>query len=273
MLEITTIILLFLSGCLGGFFAGLLGIGGGLIFIPMLTYYCHAIGVSDADITKTFLANSFFAIVFSGITSSVKQYSMGQFFPKQVLITSASAIAFSLFVSWLIGIGDWYNKERFTVLFILVLIMLNIRLFIHRKQDTSTSILTFSNDKFIITGLIAGVFAALSGLGGGFIMVMLFVQWLKIDIKQASAVSTGTIPFIATPLVIYYMIHQPTNFPEGVFHVGYILVYAMLPVIAGVIACSSLGVYVASKMSQVKIKLIFIFFSILIIAKMVFEII
>ena len=104
-------------------------------------------------------------------------------------------------------------------------------------------------------------------------MVMLFVQWLKIDIKQASAVSTGTIPFIATPLVIYYMIHQPTNFPEGVFHVGYILVYAMLPVIAGVIACSSLGVYVASKMSQVKIKLIFIFFSILIIAKMVFEII
>jgi len=151
--------------------------------------------------------------------------------------------------------------------------MLNIRLFIHRKQDTSTSILTFSNDKFIITGLIAGVFAALSGLGGGFIMVMLFVQWLKIDIKQASAVSTGTIPFIATPLVIYYMIHQPTNFPEGVFHVGYILVYAMLPVIAGVIACSSLGVYVASKMSQVKIKLIFIFFSILIIAKMVFEII
>ncbi len=272
MLDIYTIILLFLCGCLGGFFAGLLGIGGGMVFIPVLSYFFIKMGVTDPDLTKAFIANSFFAIIFSGISASIKQYKNGQFFPREVLATSFGAIASSLFVSWLISIGHWYNKLIFSVFFISVLIFLNIRLFIQRNKETILKVNTFTLGKFIVIGVLTGAFAALSGLGGGFIMVMLFVQWLEIDIKEATAVSTGTIPLISIPLVLYYMVQQPLNFPPGIFHIGFIMVFALLPLIAGVLLVSPLGVNTANRIKPQTLKKVFIVFSALIIIKMLIEI-
>jgi uncharacterized membrane protein YfcA len=273
MLDIYTILLLFLSGCLGGFFAGLLGIGGGIVFIPVLTYYFTKTGITDPDLTRAFLANSFFAIIFSGISASIRQYKMGHFYPKPVLYISIGAVITSLFVSRLISMGDWYNKESFTIFFISVLVFLNIRLYIQRKKETALNANSFTAGKFIFIGALTGAFAALSGLGGGFIMVMLCVQWLHIDIKQATAVSNGTIPLISIPLVVYYMIQQPVQFPPQLFHIGYIAVYSLLPVIAGVLLFSPLGVRTASLLQQKTIKMVFICFSIMIIIKMLLEIV
>ncbi len=273
MLDIYTIVLLFLGGCLGGFFAGLLGIGGGMVFIPVLSYFFIQMGIIDPDLTKAFIANSFFAIIFSGISASIKQYKSGQFFPREVLATSAGAIAASLFVSWLISLGHWYSKAIFSIFFIAVLIFLNVRLFIQRNKETVLKIKNFAVGRFIMIGILTGTFAALSGLGGGFIMVMLFVQWLKIDIKESTAVSTGTIPLISIPLVLYYMIQQPQSYPAGIFHIGYIMVFALLPLIAGVVLVSPLGVSTANRIKPQTLKKVFIVFSALIILKMLLEIV
>ena len=271
MTDIYSILILFLLGCAGGFFAGLLGIGGGIVFIPVLTYFFKKVGITDPDLTKAFLANSFFAIIFSGISASYKQYRAGKFYPKQVIITSVGAVSASLLVSWLIGLSNWYSKEKFAVFFIAVLILLNIRLFLKRHQEASVQIESIAISKFVIIGIITGIFAALSGLGGGFIMVMLFMQWLQADIKQSTAVSAGTILLISIPLTVYYMIQQPVNFPPGLYHVGYIVVIAIIPMIAGVMLFTPLGVRVAHKSSPLTLKMLFIALSLVIIAKMLYE--
>ncbi len=271
MPDIQTLILLFLSGCLGGFFAGLLGVGGGMVFIPVLAWYFTREGLTDPDLTRAFLANSFFAIIFSGLSASVRLYRMDRFYPRPVLLTSLGAVASSLLVSWLIGQGQWYDKKTFAISFIIVLIFLNIRLYINREKETALNADSFPNFKFIFIGLITGAFAALSGLGGGFVMVMLFVQWLEIDIKQSTSISNGAIPLISIPLVIYYMIQQPLNFPPQLFHIGYIALYTMLPIIAGVVLFSPLGVKTAARLQPKTIKMIFIFVSLMIIIKMLLQ--
>ena len=140
-----------------------------------------------------------------------------------------------------------------------------------RHQDAKFKLNDYGSAKFIQAGILAGAFAALSGLGGGFIMVMLFVQWLELDIKESTAISTGTIPFISIPLVIYYMIQQPQSYPENTFHIGYILVYVMLPLIAGGLGVSPIGVKVEARYKSHTLKMVFIFFSIILVAKMLYE--
>ncbi len=272
MSELYLLLLLFFFGCLGGFFAGLLGIGGGLVFIPVLSYFFGKLGIVDPDLTKAIISNSFFAIIFSGISASYGQYKKGNFYPRQVLTTSVGAVVASLLMSWLISQGTWYNKISFTFIFIAVLILLNVRLYLKRHQEAKFQLRDYGSAKFIQAGVLAGAFAALSGLGGGFIMVMLFVQWLELDIKESTAISTGTIPFISIPLVIYYMIQQPQSYPVNTFHVGYILVYVMLPLIVGVLIVSPIGVKVAARSKPHTLKMVFIFFSIILVAKMLYEI-
>jgi uncharacterized membrane protein YfcA len=258
---------------MGGFFAGLLGIGGGIVFIPVLTYFFKKLGITDPDLTKAFLANSFFAIIFSGISGSIKQFKVGHFYPKQVIYTSVGAIITSLLVSKLIAMGSWYDNTRFTFFFIAVLVFLNIRLYIHRKNETSLDVRGIPSWKFILTGIFTGGFAALSGLGGGFIMVMLFVQWLQADIKQSTAISTGTIPFITLPLTIYYMVQQPVNYPPEVTHIGFIIIYAIIPLIIGVLVATPSGVTLSRKLNPATIKTLFILLSAVIITKMAYNII
>ena len=49
---------LLLLGSLGGFLAGLLGVGGGVLFIPVITAYLQQYNISSAEMVKFTLANS-----------------------------------------------------------------------------------------------------------------------------------------------------------------------------------------------------------------------
>ncbi len=59
----------------------------------------------------------------------------------------------------------------------------------------------------IAIGLIAGVLAGMFGVGGGFIMVPLFVMWLKSERKTAHATSLAAVIPIALSAAIGYAVH------------------------------------------------------------------
>ena len=54
--------------------SGLIGVGGGIIFVPILTYFLSRLGYADEVLVKAVLANSLFAIIFTGGTISFKQF-------------------------------------------------------------------------------------------------------------------------------------------------------------------------------------------------------
>ena len=57
---------LILIGSVGGLLAGIMGVGGGLIFIPVLTYLFSQQGLPTDEIVKFTLANSI-ALIFAFI--------------------------------------------------------------------------------------------------------------------------------------------------------------------------------------------------------------
>ena len=126
MQEVLDVLLLFVLGGLGGLLAGLLGIGGGIIYVLIFSHFLKQYDYSNQQIVSAIVANSMFAILFAGLSGSFKQWRINNFYPKQIIITGISASIASIFFSYIISQSTWYTKEQFNWLFIGLLVFMPI---------------------------------------------------------------------------------------------------------------------------------------------------
>lgn len=265
MLDIYDYITVALIGTVGAFISGLLGVGGGIIFIPVLKFYLIKAGISGEELVRFTLANSFFVIVFAGIIISIRQKRSGNFYIKPVIYTSIPGIISSLLVTLLILEISWYNESIFKIVFLSLLIPLTFRMLFSKKKNDSKEINFPSYKVFGITGFFTGIITSLSGLGGGIVMVPVFTDLLKIPIKVATSISTGVIPLFTVILVIPYMFRNPVQ--VSAWQTGYILYPLTAPLILSVLFISPQGVKLAHKMKAATLRYIFACIAITIITK------
>ena len=72
-------------------------------------------------------------------------------------------------------------------------------------------------NRTIVIGLLAGVLAGLFGVGGGFLMVPLYIAWLHIDQKKAHATSLGAVFPIAIAGAIGYATTDHVDWQSGAY--------------------------------------------------------
>jgi uncharacterized protein len=275
---ILDLFILIIGGCLGGFMAGLLGVGGGMIFIPFIQYMLSDFSdISDSEIVKFTLANSIGLVFLSGISGISRQVKLKIYsFKNSLYIGIPGAIAASI-MNLAIQNGNWYVKSDFQKVFLLFLI-LSILNMIFGKQNTELE----QNDigkkilAKIVLGLLAGTVVALSGLGGGIIMVPLIRYLLKKPIHEATSLSLSIVPLLSLVPVIQNMtaknvpqlIQNGYNFPQS----GYIIWPYFVPLAIGVIFFSSFGQKIAQKVPVLWLRVIFAVLSTIILIKTLYEI-
>ena len=263
--------LLFLAGLIGGLISGLLGVGGGIVYILIIPIAFQFIGIPYEEIAQFTIANSLFGTFFAGLFATYSHFKHGEFYPKQIIIISISSIITGLLSLYFIVNTPFYSKEIFNivVIFLLGAMLLSTlsnakkQLDFKEKNERTKRLLSF-------TGASAGLTASLTGLGGGIIIIPFLNQGFKMGVKKAKAISLGVITITSLAMVIFNLFQVPMQTVD-VPHTGYILFQVTGPLILGTLLTARWGVKLSRKMKASTVSYLFSIFIVLVIIKKVIE--
>jgi uncharacterized membrane protein YfcA len=179
-------------GIFTGAVAGVLGIGGGLLIVPVLTIA----GLSLVQATATSLVGVFL----SAVSGSVQNWRAGR-------LNLTYALGLAIFGIPTAQLGAWLADRlpEAWLAFGFAGLMLVTMYFMHLKQQLKQATAA-NNEKaaqprrllpVIGIGLLAGLLSGLFGIGGGAVMVPLQMLLLGESIKAAVRTSLGAIVLIS----------------------------------------------------------------------------
>jgi uncharacterized membrane protein YfcA len=254
---------LVLTGLAGGFLAGLLGIGGGIIYILIFPLFLKSWEVPQPDIVDLTVANSILATMISAFSGNVTAIVQKEFYWAEVFTIALASIICSILTLGLVTYSPGYSTELFNYVIIVVLVYLLISTFLRPVQRIRKSA-SESNGKWLaLTGLFSGGVASLSGLGGGAVIIPILIRYYGMDIKKAKSISLGVIFFTALFMTgyTYWMFETPSGS-------SLLLADLTLPVAFAVVISTPIGVRTARNLSARHIRVLFgIFLSMVILNK------
>ena len=264
-------ILLFLAGLGGGFLAGLLGIGGGIVYILILPEALTYLHVPQQELAQYVIANSIFGTAAAALSGNIALIRRKEFQWQNVGVVGIGGIISSyLWLTFFVN-TPMYSKKLFYTVVILLLLYIIYRSWIN-SRGANTARYQENADKFWLSmaGMAGGTVSALTGLGGGVVVIPILTTKLQMNIKQAKAISLGMILITSLSMTVYNLLESPL-FPYEVFRSGYIVYGIVLPLSLGVVISSPFGVYVSGKLSARTITFIFLAFVGIVIIKKIFE--
>lgn len=247
--------LLFVLACLVlgsvvGVLAGMLGIGGGLIIVPVLSFlFVEQLGFSAAIAMPIAIATSLSTIVFTGMSSARAHYNLGNL-DKSIVTWVATGIAFGATSGAQIA-SVMPGEQLKTVFAVLVLVVAAQMLF----GRPNPSRFKASPWLLICVGLLAGALSALMGIGGGALLVPILIL-LQVNVRVAigcAALSGIVIAIFGTASFVYAGLGE--TLPNQT--IGYVFWPATLSIAATSVLTAGVGARLGQNMQTDKLKKIF----------------
>jgi uncharacterized membrane protein YfcA len=253
-----------LLGAIVGFFAGLLGIGGGLIIVPVLVYLLGFFGVNAELAFPMALATSLASIIFTSSSAAFAHHKNGNI-PWDI----ARRMGITVAIGALLGaiIAGMLTLDTLTLLFASAVFLLAVYMFLSIKVERNIPLP--ANWILQLIGLFTGIIASLMGIAGGAILVPI-LMYCSLSMRQAIGVATASGIIVALFGALGYVVIAPEQATLPVWSIGYVY----LPALLGIVLTSSLfapvGVKVATKLPIRYLKKAFAIFLMLVAIKMIF---
>ncbi|MEQ8927407.1 MAG: sulfite exporter TauE/SafE family protein [Fulvivirga sp.] len=237
--------LLFVAGLIGGVLAGITGVGTGFIMIAVIPMALAHMGIPEDLIVKLTIANTIFATMCSSFLNNVQLMAKRNMYWNETLILAGAAGATASILLQLVVYNTSYSKEAYNIIIVILLAYIIIRTLskLRKRLEEKESI---TLPKLIVTGMSGGAVAALTGLGGGSMVIPMLNLWMKVDVIKAKKITYGTIFITSLFLTFLNIINKPTV-DLGYAHLGFILFPVALPLAIGVIIGSPLGLKLGEK--------------------------
>ncbi len=185
------IITLFVLGLVGGFLAGMLGLGGALVMIPLMLTVPPILGFEPLSI-KTVSGLSMLQVFFSSLSGLIIHRKNNYVHMKLLLLIGLPLALFAFLGAYATGYVD---DILLLVLFELLVAFALVSLLLGKKVRETSGIkeLSINPVPSILTGIGVGTVSGMVGAGGGFILVPIMAALLKIPLKITIGTSLGIV--------------------------------------------------------------------------------
>ncbi len=244
-------------GGFAGLFSGLLGVGGGLIFVPALTYAFKSQGFPVDILIHIVIATSLASIVFTSISAILSHLKYSR-----IRWSYARRIALGLVPgAWLgtriaLSLSAKYLEMFFGVfMFVMAFQMLLSYRFAERHEPAR-----FRASILVPCGGVIGSLATLLGISGGGLVVP-FMNWRGLPLSEAISISAVTNFVLAFSGAIFYLLPQAQTLshPQAGM-LGLVYGPALFGVVLGSIPTARLGVILSQRLPPQWIRLFFVLF-------------
>lgn len=202
-------LMLVLGGLVSGVLAGVLGIGGGSVLVPLMV----ALGFTPINAIGT----SSLAILLTSLSGSIQNWRMGYIDWRKI-----SALGLPALLTAQLGAAIAQYIPAAWLLFGFAALMLTNIYLVGLKQRSiamESSLPATQRQKLlsnILTGCSAGLVAGLVGVGGGAILVPLQMLLLGETIKVAIQTSLGVVFLTAVSATLGHSINGHVLFSQGI---------------------------------------------------------
>lgn len=255
--------LLLTAGLAAGFVAGLIGLGGGIIFTPVLLLYYTQIGIDPVLAPKLTIGSSLLCTLIAALASTRYQVRAGAVQNRVALWVGLSSAVAVFLTTLLVTTRPWYDATVFQIVFGTLLLIVVARMVIQSKSSASsdasprsTSSASWSIPGLFGTGSTAGAVSSAAGVGGGVVLVPAYNRLLKLPIHQSVGTSSATIVLISCAgIASYAFLGWGEDVPSTAL--GYVDVGRALLLAIPAVFSARLGVWAAHKVARRPLQLIF----------------
>ncbi|MBA3011891.1 MAG: sulfite exporter TauE/SafE family protein [Proteobacteria bacterium] len=238
-------------GAIAGLLAGLLGIGGGLVIVPMLVYIMDLTGVPAQVLMHLALGTSMASIMFTSVSSFMAHHKRGA-----VRWEVVRRIVIGIFTGTFLGscfaaaMSTGFLKGFFCLFLYVVATQM-----LMNKKPKPTRELPGPLGMFATGNVIGGV-SSLVGIGGGTLSVP-FMVWCNIPVHHAIGTSAAIGLPIAVAGTIGYLFNGWGLDALPAYSLGYINLPALLGIASVSVLTAPLGVKLAHSLPVDRLKQIF----------------
>lgn len=228
-----------LLGAIAGFVAGLLGVGGGLVIVPLLAMMFTAQGFADSVIMHLAVGTSLATIVFTSISSVWAHHRHGAVRWREFMrlapgiVTGAwmgAALANVLPTSMLRTVFGLFE------LYVAIQMTLNFKPKPHRRLPGYPGMFGMGN--------VIGGISAVVGVGGGTLTVP-FLVWCNVSIREAVATSAACGLPIALSGSLGFIISGWNEHELPFYSIGFLHLPALIGIVAASVLVAPLGAKLA----------------------------
>lgn len=189
-------------GALAGVFAGLLGVGGGLVVVPLLSIYFRSIGFSSQIFMHLAIGSSLASMIITTFFSTWAHYRKGAIDIFLLKLMGGGIIVGSVLGAVIAGyMESAYLSYAMGILALVIAVQLFFNIEWKESKREPSNLVTR------IGALIIGTIASLLGIGAGAMGIPFLLAYRKVSIYQAIGVaaalslivsSVGTLIFYLT---------------------------------------------------------------------------